>query len=219
MPQVFHRAFNTFSRVSIVGGFLGLAVLGWVLYVVGWSPFVTRAGIARVQPVPFSHQHHVADLGIDCRYCHTSVENSSFAGVPPTKTCMNCHQEIWFGSPVLEPVRASYRTGDALPWQRIHNLPQFVYFDHSIHVNKGVGCESCHGRIDRMPFTYQAQSLLMSWCLDCHRNPAPNLRPRAAVFDMTWQHPADRPGLGTELAKQYRIRSVEELTSCSACHR
>ena len=219
MPQIFHRSFNTLSRVSIVGGFLGVAVLGLVLYVVGWSPFVTRARIALVQPVPFSHQHHVSDLGIDCRYCHTSIEDSSFAGIPPTKTCMNCHQEIWFGSPVLEPVRASYKTGQSLPWQRVHNLPQFVFFDHSIHVHKGVGCESCHGRVDRMPFVYQENSLLMSWCVDCHRNPAPNLRPRESVFDMTWEPPADRAHLGADLAKQYRIRSVDELTSCSACHR
>ena len=219
MPQLFHRGLNTLSRVSIAGTLLGLAALGWALYVVGWSPYVTSERIARVQPVPFSHKHHVADLGIDCRYCHTSVENSSFAGIPPTKTCMNCHQEIWFGSPVLEPVHASYRDGRSIPWQRIHNLPEFVYFDHHIHVAKGVGCASCHGRIDQMPLTYQEQPLLMGWCLDCHRNPAPNLRPREMVFDMTWQAPKDNPTLGAELVKQYHVRSVEELTSCSTCHR
>ena len=219
MPQIFHRSFNTLSRVSIAAAVIGL-FLGWlVLYVVGWSPYVTRQRIAHVQPVPFSHQHHAGDLGIDCRYCHTSVEDSSFAGVPPTKTCMNCHQEIWFGSPTLEPVRASFRSGQSIPWQRVHNLPHFVYFNHSIHVNKGVGCESCHGRVDQMPFTYQAESLLMKWCLDCHRNPAPNLRPHDEVFDMAWHPPADQPRLGGELRKEYRIRNSEELTSCSTCHR
>jgi hypothetical protein len=219
MPQIFHRGFNTLSRVSIVAVLLAIIILGWALYVVGWSPYVTSERIARVQPVPFSHKHHVADLGIDCRYCHTGVEDSNFAGVPPTKTCMNCHQEIWFGSAVLEPVRASYRNGESIPWQRIHNLPEFVYFDHHIHIAKGVGCTSCHGRVDQMPLTFQDQSLLMGWCLDCHRNPAPNLRPRDAVFDMAWQPPKDRPNLGAELAKLYGVRSVNELTSCSACHR
>jgi hypothetical protein len=219
MPQIFHRGFNTLSRVSIVAVLLAIIILGWALYVVGWSPYVTSEKIARVQPIPFSHKHHVADLGIDCRYCHTGVEDSNFAGVPPTKTCMNCHQEIWFGSPVLEPVRASYRDGASIPWQRIHNLPEFVYFDHHIHIAKGVGCTSCHGRVDLMPLTFQDQSLLMGWCLDCHRNPAPNLRPRDAVFDMAWQPPKDRPNLGSELAKLYGVRSVNELTSCSACHR
>ena len=219
MPQVFHRSFNTLSRVSIFGLVLILTFLGGALYVVGWSPYVTQENIARVQPVPFSHEHHVGQLGIDCRYCHTSVEVSPFAGMPPTKTCMNCHQEIWFGSTTLEPVRDSYRTDQSIVWQRIHNLPQFVYFDHHIHVNKGVGCVECHGRVDLMPFTYQAKPLLMSWCLDCHRNPGPHLRPREAVFDMTWEPPADQSRLGAELFKRYKVGSSEELTSCSRCHR
>jgi hypothetical protein len=219
MPQIFHRSFNTISRVSIVGAAAVAIVLGGSLYVLGWSPYVTRVEVAQVQPIPFSHKHHVADLGIDCRYCHSSVESSAFAGVPPTKTCMNCHQEIWAGSATLEPVRESYRRGQAIEWKRVHNLPHFVYFDHSIHVNKGVGCVSCHGRVDQMPFTYQAQSLLMSWCLDCHRNPRPNLRPREAVFDMAWPPPADQAKRGDDLFKQYKIRTPEELTSCSTCHR
>lgn len=219
MAQIFHRSFNTLSRVSIAGALILFAILGLALYVVGWSPYVTQAHIARVQPVPFSHEHHVGQLGIDCRYCHSSVESSSFAGMPPTKTCMNCHQEIWFGSATLEPVRASYRSGQSIEWQRVHNLPQFVYFNHNIHVNKGVGCVECHGRVDRMPFTYQEKSLLMSWCLDCHRNPQPHLRPREAVFSMTWQPPADQPDLGESLMKHYRIRDADQLTSCSRCHR
>jgi hypothetical protein len=219
MPQIFHRSFNTLSKVSIIGTVILLAMAGWVTYVVGWSPFVTRAYLAPLQPVPFSHEHHVRQLGIDCRYCHTSVENSAFAGIPPTKTCMNCHQEIWFGSAMLEPVRESYRSDRSIPWQRVHNLPQFVYFDHSIHVHKGVGCVSCHGRVDQMPFTYQKESLLMEWCLDCHRSPERHLRPREAVFDLAWQPPAGRPGFGTDLARYHQIRSQAELTSCSTCHR
>jgi hypothetical protein len=219
MPQIFHRSFNTLSRVSLAAGAALVIVLGCALYVVGWSPYVTQADIARVQPVPFSHEHHVNRLGIDCRYCHTGAESSPVAGVPPTKTCMNCHQEIWFGSQTLEPVRASFRSAESIAWKRLHNLPQFVYFDHSIHVNKGVGCVSCHGRVDQMPLTYQTQSLLMSWCVDCHRKPAPNLRPRDKVFDMAWEPPADNPKLGADLAKQYHVRSPEELTSCSTCHR
>ena len=219
MPQIFHRSFNTISKVSIFGAAFFLAGLGWLLNVLYRSSYITDADHAYVQPVPFSHAHHAGQLGIDCRYCHTSVEDSSFAGVPPTKTCMNCHQEIWFGSPTLEPVRASFKSGESIPWRRIHNLPQFVYFDHSIHVNKGVGCASCHGRVDEMPFTYQAESLLMKWCVDCHRNPAPNLRPRDKVVDMAWQPPSDDPNLGAELMKRYRVRTPDELMSCSTCHR
>src|SRR5262249_2355160 len=160
---------------------------------------------------PFSHQHHVGQLGIDCRYCHASVEVSSFAGMPPTKTCMNCHQEIWFGSEVLEPVRASFRTDRPIAWERIHNLPQFVYFDHSIHIKKGVGCASCHGRVDQMPFLYQENSLLMEWCLSCHRNPGPHLRPRQEIFNMTWEPPPERPNLGEELRDQYQVREAFEI--------
>ncbi len=219
MPQVFHRSFNTISKASLAALVIAGAYFLWTLYVLGWSPYVTQAEIARIQPVNFSHQHHAGQLGIDCRYCHTSVEDSSFAGIPPTKTCMNCHQEIWVGSAALEPVRASYRTGTSIAWERVHNLPQFVYFDHSIHVNKGVGCFECHGRVDEMPFTYQAHSLLMGWCLDCHRSPQEHLRPRSEIFNMAWTPPDDEPEFGAKLAADYKIRTTEELTSCSTCHR
>src|SRR5215213_6335461 len=191
MAQIFHRSANTLSRVTIFGA---IFIAGFVLWVIGGivrSPYFTNQGIHREQVVPFSHQHHVAQLGIDCRYCHTSVETSSFAGVPPTKTCMNCHQEIWFGSPVLEPVREAYKSGKPIAWRRVHNLPGFVYFDHSIHVAKGVACESCHGRVDQMPLTWQAQSLQMDWCLECHRNPERYVRPPEEVFTMGWQPPED----------------------------
>jgi len=219
MPQIFPRGANTLARVSVVGvPLLALFVL-WACFVYGRSSYGTGQGIDRVQKVPFSHEHHVGVLGIDCRYCHTSVENSSYASLPPTKTCMNCHSQIWVGSQMLEPVRDSYRTNRSLTWQRVYNLPGFVYFDHSIHVHKGVGCTTCHGRIDEMPFTYQQPSLLMEWCLDCHRNPAPNLRPLDEIFDVKWRPPPDQPQRGKDLFKQNDIHDARYLTSCTTCHR
>jgi hypothetical protein len=219
MPQVFNRSTNTLAKVSLLGALLLPAFLLWVCLIYTRSSYGTEAGIMRVQPVPFSHQHHVGVLGIDCRYCHTSVEQSSYAGMPPTKTCMNCHSQIWVGSEMLEPVRESYRSGISLQWNRVYNLPGFVYFDHSIHVQKGIGCASCHGRIDEMPFTYQVPSLLMEWCLDCHRHPEDHLRPRAEVFNLKWQPPPDQAAQGRELARQYDIRDTAYLTSCTVCHR
>ena len=166
--------------------------------------------------MPFSHQHHVAGDGIDCRYCHTSVENSSFAGIPPTKTCMNCHSQIWTNAELLEPVRASYRSGQSLQWTRVNQLPDFVYFSHSIHINKGIGCNTCHGPVDQMPLMYQQESLQMEWCLECHRNPERFVRPREDVFRVDYVPPADQVALGTRLVAAYRI---QRLTSCSTCHR
>src|SRR5262249_5498859 len=198
---------------------LGGAFLLWVCLVFVRSSYGTDAGVVRVQPVPFSHEHHVGVLGIDCRYCHTTVEQSSYAGMPPTKTCMNCHSQIWIGSEVLGPVRESYQSGRSLHWKRVYNVPGFVYFDHSIHVQKGVGCSSCHGRIDEMPFTYQVPSLLMEWCLDCHRNPDKHLRPRKAVFDTIWEAPPDQLGRGRALKREFEVRDAQSLTSCSVCHR
>src|SRR5207249_9913833 len=161
--------FNTISQASIYGAVFINAGLSWAAAVFYRSSYVTAYHQAYVQPVPFSHEHHVGRLGIDCRYCHGSVEESSFAGLPPTKTCMNCHSQIWVGSDMLAPVRDSYRKNESIRWQRIYNVPGFVYFDHSIHIHKGIGCQSCHGQVDEMPFVYQAPSLLMEWCLDCHR--------------------------------------------------
>ena len=165
------------------------------------------------------HQHHVGGLGVDCRYCHVSVETSDFAGMPSTEICMNCHSEIWTESDMLEPVRESYRTGVPIPWRRVHNLPDFAYFNHGIHVQKGVGCVTCHGRVDRMPLVWKAQSLQMEWCLGCHRNPAPFLRPNEFVFSMEWQPPPGDIGFGERLIKDYNIRGDYLLTSCSTCHR
>jgi hypothetical protein len=219
VPQLFSPKINIIATASLLGGVLALVLLLWAGLVYTRSSYGTGAGTTRVQPVPFSHEHHVGVLAIDCRYCHTSVENAAFAGIPPTKTCMNCHSQIWVGSQVLQPVRESYRSDQSLRWRRIYNLPGFVYFDHSIHVQKGVGCATCHGRIDEMPFTYQAPSLLMEWCLECHRNPERQVRPREEVFNMQYRQPDDQIALGRKLVKQYAIKDPASLTSCSVCHR
>jgi cytochrome c7-like protein len=230
--QIFHRSTNTISRATIFGAVFVVAALFWVAAAVQRSPYVTYAGVARPQPAPFSHQHHVAGLGIDCRYCHTSVETSSFAGIPPTKTCMNCHSQIWTNAQMLEPVRESYRSGKSLVWNRVNDLPDFVYFNHSIHINKGVGCNTCHGPVDRMPLMYNYASLQMEWCLDCHRAPEKYLRPREQVFNMRYEEPSssqpvvvdgqpytDQLALGMDLVKKYKLRTVNDITSCSTCHR
>ena len=217
--QIFHRSTNTISRVSLFGAVFFLAFLGWLFGAIQRSAYVTQEGVAREQPVQFSHQHHVGAIGIDCRYCHTTVETSAFAGIPPTKTCMNCHSQIWATSPILEPVRESFRTDKSLEWTRVHDLPDFAYFNHSIHVAKGVGCETCHGRVDRMPLMWQASSLQMEWCLDCHREPERFVRPREEVFTMGWVPPKDQLELGRELVAKYGIRTSFQLTSCSMCHR
>jgi len=230
--QIFHRSTNTISRATLFGALFLIAFLLWACLEFERSPYVTYAEVVRPQPAPFSHQHHVAGLGIDCRYCHTSVETSSFAGIPPTKTCINCHSQIWTGAPLLEPVRESFRTGKSLVWTRVNDLPDFVYFDHSIHVNKGVGCNTCHGPVDRMPLMYNYASLQMEWCLGCHRDPAKNLRPRDQVFNMRYEPPSslkpltfdgrqytDQLSLGADLDKKYNLRTVADITSCSTCHR
>jgi hypothetical protein len=216
MAQIFHRSTNTISRVSVFGGIGIIAVLVTTLAAINRSSYVTDVGVARTQPVQFSHKHHVSDDGIDCRYCHSSVEESSFAGIPSTKICMNCHTQIWAESPILAPVRESFRTGKSLEWTRVNNLPGFVYFDHSIHVHKGVGCATCHGRVDQMPLMWRENTLYMEWCLECHRNPERFVRPREQVFSMDWQPPSDQIALGQNLVQQYKI---ESLTSCSVCHR
>jgi hypothetical protein len=232
MAQIFHRSTNSISRATIFGAVFVVAALFWAAAQIQRSPYVTYAGVVRPQPAPFSHQHHVAGLGIDCRYCHTSVENARFAGIPPTKTCMNCHSQIWTKAPMLEPVRESYRSDKSLIWTRVNDLPDFVYFDHSIHINKGVGCNTCHGPVDRMPLMYNYGSLQMEWCLNCHRAPEKNLRPRDQVFNMRYQAPSsdspvvvdgktfmDQDSLGLYLVKAYKLRSERDITSCNTCHR
>ena len=219
MSQIFHPSTNIWSKVSILGAVGFAAFLGWVVVTISWSGYVTGQGLTKDQPVQFSHAHHVGSMGIDCRYCHTTVEESAFANIPPTKTCMNCHSQIWTGAPILEPVRASFRNNTPLTWTRVHDLPDFVYFNHSIHVKQGVGCATCHGPVDRMPLMYQHAPLTMQWCLDCHRDPAKYVRPRDQVFNMAWTAPTDDPELGRRLVTEYKIGSVEQLTSCSTCHR
>jgi len=216
MSQIFHRSTNTISRLSIFGAIFVIAGLLVLFDAVNRSPWVTEAHVAREQPIQFSHERHVAGNGIDCRYCHTSVENSAFAGIPPTKTCMNCHSQIFSTSPFLEPVRLSFRTDQSIQWTRVHDLPDFVYFNHSIHVRKGVGCTTCHGAVDRMPLMRQEASLQMEWCIDCHRNPERYVRPRDAVFSVSYTPPADQLELGRRLVAEYQI---QKLTSCSTCHR
>ena len=219
MSQIFHHSTNTFARITIYGAVFILAFVTWIAVQLDRGSYTTRAFQVRAQPIPFSHEHHVGGLGLDCRYCHTTVETSSFANLPPTKTCMNCHSQIWISSPTLEPVRASFRTGTSIPWTRVYDLPDFVYFNHGIHVNKGIGCESCHGRVDRMPRMWQQPSLQMQWCLDCHRNPEPNLRPREFVTTMGYHPAGDQAEIGPRLAKEYNIQDVRTLTSCNTCHR
>lgn len=217
--QIFHRSSNDLARISIVALAGLVALLGWLGLTLFRSRIVTRQSEVVNQPVPFSHNHHTAGLGIDCRYCHTSVERSSSAGIPPTSTCMNCHKQIWTNAALLEPVRASFAKQEPIEWQRVHDLPDFVYFNHSVHVAKGVGCVTCHGRVDQMPLVYQAQPLTMEWCLDCHRDPVKNLRPKNQVFNMKWEpdpDPEKAAAERTELAREYKVQS---LMSCSTCHR
>ena len=200
----------------MIGGLLLAGALGGLVLAVNRSSYVTRVEEARPQPVPFSHKHHVLGVGLDCRYCHTSVEETAFAGIPPTETCMTCHSQLYTDSPILEPVRESFRTGKSIAWTRVHDLPDFVYFNHSIHLHKGIGCQTCHGQVDRMPLMWKAETLNMEWCLSCHRDPARFVRPRDQVFNMEWEPPADRKSLGQQLVVEYRI---QELTNCSICHR
>lgn len=218
MAQIFHPSTNTIAKVTIFGGVFILAGVVALVMAFVRSSYATGVGVFVEQPVPFSHEHHVSGLGIDCRYCHTSVEDSSFAGIPPTETCMTCHSQIWTNADMLEPVRASFRDNRPIEWNRVHNLPDFVYFNHSIHVAKGVGCETCHGRVDQMALTYKANTLYMEWCLECHRHPENYVRPVEEVYTMGYVPQENQVAMGRELVKTYGIH-VNQLTNCSVCHR
>jgi hypothetical protein len=216
--QIFHPSTNTISRVSIFGGLFILAGLVIIIGNLNTSPYLTGVDVVIEQPVQFSHEHHVSGLGIGCLYCHNSVEQSSFAGIPPTETCMTCHSQIWTNAAMLEPVRESWRTGEPIVWNRVYDLPDHVYFNHSIHVQKGVGCSTCHGQVDEMPLTWKAQSLHMEWCLGCHREPERFIRPRNEVYNMDWVAPENQIELGRRLVQEYNI-NVGKLTDCWVCHR
>ena len=217
MPQLFTPRANLAIRLALLLGIVLIVAGVWVWYGLARSAYIDKQGITLDQPIPFSHRHHVNDLGIDCRYCHRSVETSSFAGMPASSVCMGCHSQVWSDQPMLAPLRASYANDRPIRWRRVHDLPDYVYFNHSIHVNKGVACVRCHGRIDRMSLTAKAHALDMTWCLDCHRNPGPKLLPRDAVFQMppSEQASADDPH---KLLGALKIRSVG-MTDCTTCHR
>lgn len=218
MSQIFHPSMNIIARVTLLVIILLVAGLAWFGYYTVRSPFMTEVGVAKVQAVPYSHAQHVGGLGLDCRYCHTAVEESNMASIPPTETCMGCHRQVATDSPNLELVRNSAETNQPLEWIRVHDLADFVYFNHAIHVKQGVGCETCHGRVDQMPVVAKVQSLQMDWCLDCHRDPAKYVRPREAVFTMGYTPPTDQAILGPQLVTDYGIH-VKQLTDCSVCHR
>jgi Cytochrome c7 and related cytochrome c len=200
--------------IATASGFLFLLLLIWVVPVMGYN---TQERLIPQQPVPFSHKHHVSGLGLDCRYCHTTVEISQNAGLPATEICMTCHSQIWTNAAILAPVRESFADGQSLRWTAVYTLPDYVYFDHSIHIAKGIGCTECHGPIGDMPLTRKAATLYMGWCLSCHRDPAAHLRPLDQVFNPDWHRTAGTPS-GEELMADYHIQP-ETLTDCSVCHR
>jgi hypothetical protein len=216
MAQVFPRRSNLIARGTLIGVTVGLIVLVSAYWVYLRSPVFTGVGQSVPQPVPFSHQLHAGTMGIDCRYCHTTVETSPFAGMPDTKTCMNCHSVVKTDSALLAPIRASYQTGKAMQWTTVNNLPDYVFFNHSIHINKGIGCSSCHGDVANDATMVKAQSLQMGFCINCHMHPEQQIRPQSEVFNMSWQPPANQAEIGAALVQQYHVQSQ---LSCSTCHR
>ncbi len=218
MVQIFAPRANTLSRMALAALVVVPLTLVALMCALPFTSFATGQDLVVHQPVPFSHEHHVGVIGLDCRYCHAGVEHARYAGLPPTETCMTCHSQLWTGAPMLAPVRQSLAQDKPLVWQRVHRLPDYVYFDHSVHVAKGVGCSSCHGAVDRMPLMRQVAPLTMGWCLDCHRNPGQALRPAAAIFDPEWQPPPDQQAQGAALLRRYQVHTAG-LTDCSVCHR
>lgn len=241
MAQVFSPSSNTLAKASLLSVIILPAALLMAGSAITRSPYNTNVAVPLEQPIPFSHEHHAVELGIDCRYCHSTVEKSSFAGIPSTHTCMSCHSQIWTNSPLLEPVRQSYQTGTPIQWVRLNRVPDFVYFNHSIHVNKGVNCNVCHGPVNKMQLTYKGKPLWMSWCVECHREPWRFIRPRAEVFgvyyklqagktltpdevsllnDMDYKPSRERMEQGKQLMQQYDIKAEKgELADCWICHR
>ena len=218
MAQLFHRTTNWASRATLLVGIVIVGLSLGVLLNANRIYYFNRVNVPRDQPVPFSHKHHVTGMGLDCWYCHTIVEESSFAGIPPTETCMTCHSQLFADQAILEPVRSSFRDNTPLQWTRVHDLPDFAYFNHSIHIDKGVGCQTCHGQVDQMQLTWVENALNMEWCLECHRQPEKFVRPRAQVFNMNWKPPVPQEVLGRQLVEEYDIQT-SQLTDCSTCHR
>lgn len=217
MAQIFRRRSNSFARATLAAFVVLVLASSWILHAVYWSSWTTRVSLPIPQTVPFSHKHHVGGLGLDCRYCHTSVESSSFAGMPPTETCMTCHSQIWKNAPMLAPVRDSLANDTPMKWRRVNRTPDFVFFDHSVHVNHGIGCATCHGQLDQMPLTWKSHTLYMKWCLECHRHPEKYICPRDEVFNMNWSA-TNQLALGKKLVAEYHVHT-EQLTDCSMCHR
>jgi hypothetical protein len=216
MAQIFRQRSNTIARVCLLAAVLLIGGTAWLLHAVYWSPYTTRVNVPQEQPVPFSHKHHVDGLGIDCRYCHASVENAAFAGMPATETCMTCHSQLWTDAPLLAPVRTSLTRNEPLRWTRVYDLPDFVFFNHSIHVHQGISCVTCHGPVDQMPLMRQANTLYMKWCLDCHRDPGQFIGPRDQVFSSSAA--INTNANGRKLAVLYHV-NTPQLSDCSMCHR
>lgn len=240
MAQLFHPAANTLAKISIALIAIGPVALICTASAVSRAAFNTKVGVPQEQPVPFSHEHHVSELGIDCRYCHVSVEKSANATIPATETCMSCHSQIWTNSPLLEPVRESYKTGTPIKWNVVNKVPEFVYFNHSIHINRGVKCNICHGPVQKMQLVQKGQAFFMAWCLDCHRNPEKGVGKREDVFafyEKTQQGEADLNSEesalahtgnysrsseeleeGKKLVAEYGVKT-KQLADCWICHR
>jgi len=217
MAQIFHPSANTVSRVSVFGSLFFVGALLYTGYVLVRSPYQTKVRVIQDQPIQFSHAHHVSQLGIDCRYCHTNVETQANPGMPPTETCMSCHSQIWTQSPLLEPVRASWRDNKPIEWVKLHDLPDFVYFHHGVHVSKGVSCVTCHGDVSQMPLAFKDQPMTMEWCLECHRNPEPRIGPKDQVFAPEALITKDyKPSTGP--APTHLDAHYSGMTNCSTCH-
>ncbi len=229
MPQLFSRSADTILRTSLVGGVLLVTAIGGAMLALARSPYLTNQDVTVEQPVPFSHQHHVGDIGIDCRYCHQTVETSPRAGIPSTQVCMNCHRDLWNQTPMLEPIRASFRDDQPMEWNRVHDLPDYVYFNHSIHIHSGIGCYSCHGDVSEMPLMRQEQPLTMKWCLDCHRDPVKHVRPRELIFETKSLEELLKKKeyealIAEETTDEFRqhladMFKLESKTNCYTCHR
>ena len=213
LPQVFSRKTDQIVYFVLYGALVIVIVGPSIWLIISHSSYATGQFTPYEQPVPFSHKHHVGDVGLDCRYCHQGVETSNSAGLPATEICMTCHSQIFANADVLGPVRQSFASRTPLEWTRVNSVPDFVFFNHAVHVNNGVGCVTCHGRVDQMPITWQAAPLTMQWCLNCHRDPGPNLRPRNQIYSMTWRPQGDRKKLAESLLAHYRIHT-DTMTDC-----